>query len=705
LHLEGNLQIKKAMSLSMKIKISVFVVLIAALSFFAFRKTEDKDSAILKSMMKTLKEEHFVDLKFDDDFSKKVYKMYLEHLDINKKFLLKSDIQNLSHYENELDDEFRNNTYEFYTDITKIYKERLDQSEKYMQEAFAKPFDFNGDETIQLDPKKTDWPKDENDMRQQWYIAMKYQVLARYSELLDERSNAVEKKDTAFKIKTDTELETDAREKTKKGTEEYFKRLRKVEEDDRFSVYLNCITNVCDPHSDYFTPPKKQDFNDQMSGSFEGIGAQLQEKDGYVKVVAIITGSASWRQGQLKVDDIITKVAQGSAEPVSVQDMPLNDVVKMIRGKKGTEVRLTVKKPDGSVVVIPIVRDIVLTEETFAKSIRIDDNNHHFGYIYLPEFYADFSGRTGRRCATDVLKEIDKLKKENAEGIILDLRNNGGGSLQDVVQMAGYFVKEGPMVQVKQRNENPEPLNDYDESIRYEGPLVIMVNELSASASEIMAAAMQDYKRAVIIGSPSTFGKGTVQRMFELYQNGEKDLGSVKLTTQKFYRINGSTTQLKGVIPDIILADQYEYLDIGEKDEDFPLPFDEIKKAKYNEWPKAPVVAKLKDKSQKRTEKNETFKLIEQHARHLKDERNNQVYSLNLKKFKADQDKDKDITKRYDAVTNYKSKLNFNYLNEDQTSWQGDTIKATKAKNWVTELQKDVYLEEAVNVMEDMLSQ
>jgi carboxyl-terminal processing protease len=693
------------MSLSMKIKISVFVVLLAALSFFAFRKTEDKGSAILKSMMKTLKEEHFVDLKFDDEFSRKVYKMYLNHLDINKKFLLKSDVQSLAHFETELDDEFKNNTYEFYTAVTNIYKERVDQSEKYMREAFDKPFDFTADESIQLDPEKTDWPKDENDMRRQWYLAMKYQVLVRYSEMQDERAKAEEKKDTTYKVRTDTELENDAREKTRKSTEEYFKRLRKVEEDDRFSVYLNCITNVCDPHSDYFTPPKKQDFNDQMSGSFEGIGAQLQEKDGYVKVVAIITGSASWRQGQLKVDDIIIKVGQGSAEPVSVQDMPLNDVVKMIRGKKGTEVRLTVKKPDGSTVVIPIVRDIVLTEETFAKSVLIDEGNHHFGYIYLPEFYADFSGRTGRRCATDVLKEIDKLKEDGAQGIILDLRNNGGGSLQDVVQMAGYFVKEGPMVQVKQRNENPEPLNDYDESIRYDGPLIIMVNELSASASEIMAAAMQDYKRALIIGSPSTFGKGTVQRMFELYQNGEKELGSVKLTTQKFYRINGSTTQLKGVIPDIILADQYEYLDIGEKDEDYPLPFDEIKKAKYNEWPKAPAVAKLKDKSEKRTEKNETFRVIEQRAKQLKDERNNQMYSLNLKKFKADLDKDKELTKRYDAVTNYKSKLKFTYLSEDKTAWMSDTVKMTKAKNWVGDLQKDVYLEEAVNVMEDMLGQ
>ena len=695
------------MSFSMKIKISVVVVLIAALSFFAFRKTTDYNASILKAMMKTMKDEHFRDLDFNDEFSQRVFKMYLEHLDVNKKFFLKKDLEEFKKYEKELDDEFKNNTYSFYTLSVERYKKRVDESESYMRAAFEQPFDFTKDETIQMDAKKVDWPADEAEMKKQWYLAMKYQTLTRYNEMLDERNKAKESKDTAYKEKTEAAMELEAREKTKKSNEDYFKRLRKLEDADRYSVYLNCITNACDPHSDYFTPPKKQDFNDQMSGSFEGIGAQLQEKDGYVKVVSIITGSASWRQGQLKVDDVILKVAQGSAEPVSVQDMPLNDVVKMIRGKKGTEVRLTVKKPDGNVVVIAIVRDIVLTEETFAKSLLINESKHKIGYVYLPEFYADFSGRTGRRCATDILKELEKLNREKAEGIILDLRNNGGGSLQDVVQMAGFFVKDGPMVQVKQRNDAPEQLNDYDDAVRYEGGLVILVNELSASASEIMAAAMQDYKRAVIIGSPSTFGKGTVQRMFELdnayFQNPDKGLGSVKLTTQKFYRINGSTTQLKGVIPDIILPDQYEYLNIGEKDEDYPLAFDEVKKARYNEWPKAPNISKLKENSAKRTAKMEMFKLIEENAKVLKSERDNQVYSLNLTKYREEAARDKATNKKFEAVAGYKSRLSFQPLSEDQNSWGGDTVKVAKSKNWIKDLQKDVYLEEAVNVMNDLL--
>ncbi len=688
----------------MKIKISVVVVILAALSFFAFRKTTDKQVSILKAMVKTLQSEHFSDLKFDDSFSKKVFTMYLEHLDLNKKFFLSRDIDELKKYEMQVDDELQMGSNEFYNVASERFKQRVDESEKYMLETFNKPFEFTGDETIQLDSKKLLWAKGENEMRQQWYTALKYQVLSRYSELLDEKATAIEKKDTSYKIRTDAELEIDAREKTKKANVDYFKRLRKLDEDERFSVYLNCITSACDPHSDYFTPPKKQEFNDQMSGSFEGIGAQLQEKDGFVKVTSVITGSASWRQGQLKVDDIIMKVAQANAEPVSTQDMPLNDVVKMIRGKKGTEVRLTVKKPDGSTLVIAIIRDIVLTDETFAKSMLIKEGKNTIGYIYLPEFYADFSKRTDRRCATDVLKEIVKLQKDNAQGIILDLRNNGGGSLSDVVDMAGFFVKDGPMVQVKDRRDNASQLNDEDVEVRYSGALIIMVNELSASASEIMAAAMQDYKRAVIIGSPSTFGKGTVQRVFELDNSfTEKGLGSVKITTSKFYRINGSTTQLKGVIPDIILPDQYKYLDIGEKDEDYPLAFDEIKKATYDTWNRAPEMNKIREYSTKRVDKSEAFKLIEQYAKRLKNERDNQVYSLNIMKYKQELKLDKEANKKNDLVTNYKSRLKFDYLSDDQAALSMDTVKQSKAKTWVGQLQKDVYLEEAVNVMQDML--
>ncbi len=688
----------------MKIKISVVVVILAALSFFAFRKTTDKQVSILKAMVKTLQSEHFSDLKFDDSFSKKVFTMYLEHLDLNKKFFLSRDIDELKKYEMQVDDELQMGSNEFYNVASERFKQRVDESEKYMLETFNKPFEFTGDETIQLDSKKLLWAKGENEMRQQWYITLKYQVLSRYSELLDEKATAIEKKDTSYKIRTDAELEIDAREKTKKANVDYFKRLRKLDEDERFSVYLNCITSACDPHSDYFTPPKKQEFNDQMSGSFEGIGAQLQEKDGFVKVTSVITGSASWRQGQLKVDDIIMKVAQANAEPVSTQDMPLNDVVKMIRGKKGTEVRLTVKKPDGSTLVIAIIRDIVLTDETFAKSMLIKEGKNTIGYIYLPEFYADFSKRTDRRCATDVLKEIVKLQKDNAQGIILDLRNNGGGSLSDVVDMAGFFVKDGPMVQVKDRRDNASQLNDEDVEVRYSGALIIMVNELSASASEIMAAAMQDYKRAVIIGSPSTFGKGTVQRVFELDNSfTEKGLGSVKITTSKFYRINGSTTQLKGVIPDIILPDQYKYLDIGEKDEDYPLAFDEIKKATYDTWNRAPEMNKIREYSTKRVDKSEAFKLIEQYAKRLKNERDNQVYSLNIMKYKQELKLDKEANKKNDLVTNYKSRLKFDYLSDDQAALSMDTVKQSKAKTWVGQLQKDVYLEEAVNVMQDML--
>jgi carboxyl-terminal processing protease len=293
-------------------------------------------------------------------------------------------------------------------------------------------------------------------------------------------------------LKTDVALEAEARASVAKNQEALFRRWRKFDDNERFSLFINTIANSEDPHTDYFAPKTKEAFDVAMSGSFVGIGASLKDEEGKIKVAAIIPGTASWRQGELKAGDEITKVAQGAGEAVDIQGFDIDDVVSKIRGKKGTEVRLTVKKVDGSVKVIAIVRDEVKIEETFAKSAIFKSPGGPVGYIYLPEFYADFKNMNGRRCADDVAQEVQKLKGAGVTGIILDLRNNGGGSLSDVVDMAGLFVNEGPIVQVKSADAPATKLSDGQKGTLYDGPLAIMINGGSASASEIMAAAMQD---------------------------------------------------------------------------------------------------------------------------------------------------------------------------------------------------------------------
>ncbi len=526
---------------------------------------------------------------------------------------------------------------------------------------------------------------------------------------MDNQDKAKEKSDTV-KIKTRDEIEVEARKKVLKSNDDYFKRLKNFDRNDRLSVYFNAITGIYDPHTEFFPPKDKANFDIGMSGQLEGIGAQLQEKDGYIKVSSIVPGSASYKQGQLKTGDIILKVGQGASDPVDVVDMRLEDVVVLVRGKKGTEVRLTVKKPDASIVVIPIIRDIVLIEETYAQSAIIKGKKN-IGYIKLPSFYADFSGKGGRSCSQDVKKEIEKLKAENVDGIILDLRYNGGGSLPDVVDMAGLFIDKGPIVQVKQKTGLPQVLDDKNSSTVYDGPLVVMINSNSASASEIMAAAIQDYKRGVIVGtSPSSFGKGTVQRFFDLddylpaQYSDIKPLGSVKVTTQKFYRINGDATQLKGVIPDIVLPDPYYLLDQGEKEQDYPMAWDEIAPAKYETLKANYSLDKVKAGSLERVKNNSGFALLNEQAKRLKKRKDETMISLNFDKYLAEQKLYKEESKKLDVLDKEIEGVEVITLKSDMEKINADTLKANKTKDWYKLIKKDIYLNETVAIIDEMSS-
>jgi carboxyl-terminal processing protease len=687
-------------------KIFLFIPLIIVILSAACFVKSDKEEAIDQMLMQSLNSLHYSPKKVDDDFSEKVFKLYLQRLDYNKKFLIQSDVDELKKFNHSIDEDINAGKFTFFDKSFDIINKRVDEAKSYYTEILSQPFDFTKDETLEVDAEKLPYAKDRASLKEEWRKSLKYQTLVRVVEMMDNQEKAKEKSDTV-KIKTKEELEIEARKKILKTNDDYFKRLKEFDRDDRIAVYFNAITGIYDPHTEFFPPKDKANFDIGMSGQLEGIGAQLQEKDGFIKVSSIVPGSPSYKQGQLKADDVILKVAQGSLEPVDIVDMRLDDAVQLIRGKKGTEVRLTVKKPDGSTIVVPIIRDIVVMEDTYAQSVILKGNKN-IGYIKLPTFYADFSGNGGRSCSKDIKKELQKLKDEKVDGVILDLRYNGGGSLNDVVDMAGLFIDKGPICQVKQKIGLPQVLEDRDPSITYDGPLTVMINSNSASASEIMAAAIQDYNRGVIIGtSPSSFGKGTVQRFFDLddylpaaYAN-IKPMGSVKITTQKFYRINGGATQLKGVIPDIVLPDPYYLLDQGEKEQDYPMAWDEISPAKYTKLQPTYSIEKLKANSTERVKANPDFTILSDAAKRLKKQKDNSVVSLNFDKYLAEQKQLKEETKKMESLDKEIGGMEVLPLKADAFP-ESDTVKVSKNKEWYKAIKKDIYLNETIAIMNDM---
>ncbi|MBN1251181.1 MAG: carboxy terminal-processing peptidase [Bacteroidales bacterium] len=691
-----------------KFLLPAFVVFLFAFTVFQAGR---KEKVLMEVLSKSLSAGHFEAYKINDELSEKLYNKYIDRLDYGKRYLLKEDIDKLKKYKFKIDDEINEGSFDFFNLSVEIIEKRIKEAEEIYPAVLEKPFNFEINEVYETDPEKLDYPKNEKERLERWTKSLKYQVLLRIDDLLTIQENAINDKDTSYKVLAFAEIEENARKKILDDYNELFRRINKQDENDRLSAYLNSLTASYDPHTEYMPPEDKKNFDIRMSGKLEGIGAQLQEINGYIKVANIVPGSASWRQGKLKAGDIILKVAEGEADPISIVDMKIDDAVSYIRGKKGTEVRLTIKKPDGTITVIPIIRDIVVLEETFAKSaiLQAENSDKKYGYIYLPKFYVDFDDMNGRHCSKDVEIEVEKLKSENVDGIIIDLRNNGGGSLSDVVDMAGLFVKDGPIVQVKSRYGFPYVLKDNGPEIQYDGKLIVMVNTLSASASEILAAALQDYKRALIVGAPTTYGKGTVQRIINLDQMLEsgfddvKPLGALKLTTQKFYRINGGATQLKGVVPDIILPDIYDYIEIGERELDGVIPWDEIEPAKFHTWQNSiENKSSLVDNSKSRVQKSSTFNLIVENSKILKEQRDISISDLNLKKYREEQKLKNKKAEKFENLFKDNTSLKVSSLKIDLDKIIGDTLKLADSKNWVKDLNKDVYIEEVVNILKEM---
>jgi carboxyl-terminal processing protease len=719
----------------MRNKILIPAVILTALAvFFSFRYlggegeegNETENKTILNTVMAVLEQGHFAPRPIDDAFSQSVYDKTLENLDYEKKFFLQSDVDALGTYRNKIDDEIKDNSLEFFDKVNNTFIARVNGAEKYYKEILQKPFSFNDNDEIELDSKKISFAKDEPALRTRWERYLKYRVLAKYEDLKEADGKKV-KDSVNYKAKDFAALEKEARESITKVQDRYFKRLKKLNDNDRFALFVNSITGSEDPHTDYLPPEDKKRFDEMMSGSFIGIGASLQQtEDGKIKVAAIITGSPSWKQGHLKAEDVIVKVAQGDQPAVDIEGMETDDVVKLIRGPINTEVRLTVKHADGTTEIVPIIRGKVDMEDTFAKSAIIENKGKKIGYIYLPEFYADFQGNgSGHSSGKDVANEVIKLKAEHVDGIVLDLRNNGGGSLTDVVDMAGIFIGKGPVVQVRASGNQSVTLKSQNTAPIYTGPLAIMVNNGSASASEIMAAAMQDYGRAVIIGT-NTFGKGTVQKLVSLDQfvnssmrdqiiaafnkakggDAQYDgIGSLKLTIQKFYRVNGGSTQLKGVSPDITLPDAYEQLDnIGERRDKAALPWDKINAADYKLWDSPPALASLRTNSQKRIAANETFKIIKQTGERLKVQQDNNIVPLNEAKFVAKQKESEALSKKLEELDKISSPVNVMNLRSDMARVNIDTTSKAKNADWLKALKKDVYISETANVLHEWIT-
>ena len=694
------------------------LALLGLASYSVYQGTPPRDQVVLGTMLQGLSVAHYQPEQLDDQFSQRVFDLYLKRVDGNKQLLRAPEVAQLRQFQTKIDDQLKGGTHEFLDVTSRLLAQRTTEIQVLYRQVLAKPFDFTAAESWETDPAKATYAADAAVQREQWRKMLKYQTLAQLSELMDDAARKKDKPLAATKVvaspatiserpRTVVELEAEARKRVLKFYDEAFADQLQNDANDRLGEFANVIANTYDPHTEYFAPLARDNFDIAMSGRLEGTGAQLQQDEGHLKVVDIVAGSASSRQGELKVGDVILRVAQGAAEPVNVEGMRFDKAVKLIRGPKGTEVRLTVRKPDGATLVIPIIRDVVVIAETYAQSALVKQVGRTFGYLHLPGFYADFGGKGGRSSAADVKAELAKLSKENVAGVVLDLRFNGGGSLRDAVDMGGLFVPSGPMVQVKTSHDPAQPLADTDAQVQYAGPLVVLVNKYSASASEILAAAMQDYRRGIIMGS-TTYGKGTVQQVFDLDNavptqlKALKPLGSLKLTIQKFYRVNGGSTQFKGVVPDILLPDALTAYAKGEQESEYPLPWDEIAPAAYQPTNTLPALDQLRAASAARVAASPGFRLITAAAQRATERRQQTSLSLNLVAYRTLQQQARDINKQQTAAQNALTVLEVAQLPADVAA-AADSVAAKRSARFLKPLRRDAALAEAVAVLNDEL--
>lgn len=656
---------------------------------------DSKIQNIIKNVKNTLTYMHYRPRIINDSFSHEVFDAYFEKIDPNKRYLLQSDYDFFRKDYDNLDDFFNNQDLTFYHATIDTLFIRFQEAKTYSEEILKQPFDYSVNEDFLIGDKVVAFAKDKKEAKDYWRKYLKYNAINELVRLQEDSTNTG---------KSFSELEKLARENVSENISDFFRRQLQLKKDKFLAYYINSFAERYDPHTSYFSPQDKDDFDVNISGQLEGIGARLQDKKGYATIMELVIGGPAWKDGQLEVGDQIILVKQKGKEPVNIVGMLLDEAIRYIRGKKGTEVTLTVKKKDGSMKDITLIRDVIEQDEVFARSAIIEKNGEKYGIIYLPEFYTSFNDKNGRDPSDDISSEIEGLKKENIKGLIFDLRYNGGGSLDEAVQIAGLFIPKGPVVQVRRSDGQMKVYEDTDPTVQFDGPMVVLVNETSASASEIFAAAMQDYQRAVVVGSNKTFGKGTVQTFVPLDQKtfNPDDMGSLKLTIQKFYRIDGGSTQLKGVTPDIVLPDLLTYSDISESNSEDALPWDKIKAAKFTPWEPRFNLKLTKEKSDTRLKQNSYPALMDEAARYYKDLDKIDRVSLNLDKFKKDRTERENQSKKYDSISIYKTTLKVHSPQWELQKLENDTILKEKRKSWHKDLSNDFNVEESINVLKDI---
>lgn len=729
--------------------LSIFSLVFTLLAIFAAAcsladeagKVDTKRNRFIGYLLsKQLPALHFSDKTVNDELARAAFHLYIKQLDYQKRFLLKKDVRELEAFAPYIDDNLANGRISLPDTGYNILNEKISVVEKMVESMLANDtlrlvdgksparstsghinyyvgnFDVAKKETYETDPEKAQFVENLPELKDRWRKVLKAQIISQYLDLVEEQEKAQDPKEKEKakppQIKNDEELWKEAISKVGKRNRTFFQRLKQETLQDHYDRFFNCITRAFDPHTNYIPPAGKEQFDISMRGSLEGIGALLREDDGFIKVIRIIPGSASAIQGRLKAEDIILQVAQEGEEPVDITDMRLRDAVRLIRGPKGKAVSLTVKKPDGTTDVMKIVRDVVQIEETFVKSTIVDSaDGRKTGYIFIPSFYRDFegtrNGSKGRNSSDDTLREIESLKQQNVDGIVLDLRDDGGGALVDAVDITGLFIKSGPVVQVKNSFGDKRVLSDTDQNVNYDGPLVVLVNKFSASASEIVAAALQDYKRAVIVGGNHTHGKGTVQTIIDLNENipllhlkKYDDLGALKVMIQKFYRVTGGSNQWKGVEPDIVLPNLFEHIKSGERYLDYSLPWDSIEAVPFTPWTDKPFdLELLRKRSLERAAADEGLKIIAEEAVKAADRAEHTAVSIDLKDMRSKREESKLMREKVGA--HYRK-----YREEQEGDDEFDAIEDEKAdpkEVWLKNVKEDPYIREAVNIIGDMI--
>ena len=668
--------------------------------------SNDKDRLLIELISHVIQRGHFNVKSLNDDMSEQIFHTYLESIDGQKRFFLQSDYREFAKYMYRIDDQLRNLDLTFFDLTYQRLILRMNEVENLYVSLLSRPFDFERKESFDTDYEEQLFPLSSSSRAEKWRKQLKLSTLSVLYDKVEEAKKKDEESTAEHVSPSWAVLEQEARETTRENMENYFNLMNELERKDWFDVYLNAFVLQFDPHTNYFNPDDKDRFDMNMSGKFEGIGARLSKRDQAIKVVDIIVGGPLWRDQLMEVGDEIQLVRQDEGDAVDIRSMRLDDAIKLIKGPKGSTVYLTIKKVDGTIQTITVNRDLVVLEESYARSSVINRLDQRYGLIHLPKFYVDFKSYKERNAAHDVEQEIVNLKEAGVEGLIIDLRNNGGGSLQTVVDIAGLFIDKGPIVQVKSTVSKTEVLRDRDDKTLWDGPMVILVNELSASASEILAAALQDYERAIVLGSKQTFGKGTVQNVVDLNRflsnSTYGNLGALKITTDKFYRINGGSTQLEGVKSDVITPDRYSYVDVGERDEDNPMSWDQITPLIYTKWHGYLNYNEVIKKSQDRVNNHPIFKLVDQDAKWVEQRQNDKSITLNYQQYVSELEADRTYSDQFDAVKEYNNKLKFTVAPAEQERIMADSIFREKRERWFSDLTADFYVEEAVNILDHL---